>query len=783
MTEQMHLLDLDSLSRLPAGARDEILNGQSRMLGSPAAAAVSGRRAIELLVWSVVVAAGRTAETVEMNSRQILALPWFVDLVPTEIRQAMEDAVQRFSGVLHASTEEAPAERADSAWEALNVVVGWCVRHGDVGFEMPKAGVSVRHLPARERSWISELKPDLMRVRRLVIAERGANSRIVVGAPLHVRSGLDLTGVGEVGTGYLAAKLADNLGAKALLACGAGDIATAAGEAAHPYGAALRDSPPRVLVEVRAWSEPRVGLTVEPAHHGPPLLEAIRAEIAALTGRAPPRSGLQRKVLLQQLPSLEIALVERTQPYPADPRITTRVELWTPAPLRDAQVNLDTLPVLGARFATVFTLALHGVLAAEFDVPPPLTPTARDELAMPDQGALRQELDSIPNVPDLIHGELLRAFSGMSARPAEAAVSLRRALEFLSWDVAERAGHAHDAVGAPLGRTMRAAWFKEVVPAATRRLLAKVRAITNEVAHAGRDGEPGEATVLDHAQLLALVARVRSGFNTMLDVLRWFAASAPPKPVTKQLRVVLRDGSGSGWSSDLKRHLLAASTLVVSRRGRHHRVVICAPHHSWSGAGRICQPPRVGDVGAGFLAARIADALGATVVVASHPQGPDPNKREAADAEYQRTIADLRPTLVIEVHGMARDSSAFDVEVAAGRNGHGSASRLAQCLQTAAGNLASSLTPDGAIDRRAIELLLGLAIGNQDEDAIRFPGRGNYLVTRCGDMGVPAYQLETVPSLRSSAANPHLLSRLGQYFGLALARAIEQAHPEVFGGA
>lgn len=181
---------------------------------------------------------------------------------------------------------------------------------------------------------------------------------------------------------------------------------------------------------------------------------------------------------------------------------------------------------------------------------------------------------------------------------------------------------------------------------------------------------------------------------------------------------------------------------------------ICAPHHARSGVSMICDPPRVADNGAGLVAARLAHALGARLVVACDPTGPDPNKAAGEGGPYQQALFDADPfELLIEVHGMGASSSPFDVELARGHN------RYADCVQLGA---------------KLQARLPSISIGRQGAERIRFTARSNHVLTRCDARGVAAYQLELEPWLRLEAAPaPDQIPARGVRLIDALAEALQ----------
>lgn len=90
-------------------------------------------------------------------------------------------------------------------------------------------------------------------------------------------------------------------------------------------------------------------------------------------------------------------------------------------------------------------------------------------------------------------------------------------------------------------------------------------------------------------------------------------------------------------------------TSLVSDQREKSDIVIGAPHHAIGGVDELpCNPRRPADENTGFIAKGLADALGASVVIACNAT-VDPNK--SMETEYSKQIISFKPKLLIEIHG------------------------------------------------------------------------------------------------------------------------------------
>jgi len=315
-----------------------------------------------------------------------------------------------------------------------------------------------------------------------------------------------------------------------------------------------------------------------------------------------------------------------------------------------------------------------------------------------------------------------------------------------------------------VGVSLRSDWFVARVGKSVTRDLKRACAITNARVHRRKEPEHEKD-----------VEAIRSAYDALMASARWYVsqAEAPSISPDEPMAIVEVARSGRvGWSTELKVDLMREHRVIISERGDNRGVIVCAPHHSRANAGEICSHPRVADVGAGYLAAAVAELLGATLVVAVRPAGRDPNKAGAADEVYQTEIFRRQPRLIVEIHGMG--PGWWDVEIAHGRSRRAGSIALRDAVVEAKSAVLRKSGRSDEIERRATERLGDLAIGAHGADTIRFPARSNHVLTRCDELGVPAYQIETQLALRSAR---DLLPRLGSKFARALAAALREVHP------
>ncbi|MBN1969319.1 MAG: hypothetical protein JXR48_03785 [Candidatus Delongbacteria bacterium] len=101
------------------------------------------------------------------------------------------------------------------------------------------------------------------------------------------------------------------------------------------------------------------------------------------------------------------------------------------------------------------------------------------------------------------------------------------------------------------------------------------------------------------------------------------------------------------------------------RKGKHRNILIAAPHHCESRNEKIgFNYERPGDKYTGKVAELIADKLECGLLICKN-YFIDPNKYETSD--YYNIIDNLKPSLLVEIHGHGSKNNIYEIEIASQR--------------------------------------------------------------------------------------------------------------------
>lgn len=94
------------------------------------------------------------------------------------------------------------------------------------------------------------------------------------------------------------------------------------------------------------------------------------------------------------------------------------------------------------------------------------------------------------------------------------------------------------------------------------------------------------------------------------------------------------------------------------------KIIIGAPHHAPAGVKKLrCN--RVSDQNTGYIALELANELESTAVISTNAS-VDPNKKFSTS--YAKTLLEMSPNYLIEIHGHGSGKANFDIEISAGSN-------------------------------------------------------------------------------------------------------------------
>ena len=105
------------------------------------------------------------------------------------------------------------------------------------------------------------------------------------------------------------------------------------------------------------------------------------------------------------------------------------------------------------------------------------------------------------------------------------------------------------------------------------------------------------------------------------------------------------------------------NSFLIVTPGESTDVVIAVPHHAPLGITKL-QCNRESDENAGFLGYYLSRLLNCYSVIACN-YFLDANKY--TDTDYYKKIADLKPKMLVEIHGHGNKNAHFDIEISSGR--------------------------------------------------------------------------------------------------------------------